>query len=391
MLEAQLIGDVGDLDDAAVSAWDRLAVAMRQPMAAPAWMLGWWRHAAPPGAQLRLVVVRDRDEVVGIAPFFADRGGRRGRLDYRLLGGEMPRTSPLAVPGREWEVAEAIGRALAEADPRPDAVALESMPLASHWAVALRDTWPGPMRPVARQYFVQGSPVITLAGGSFDAWLAAKSRSFRSSIRQGRRHLEAAGAVSRVSTEATLRADVEAFVQLHAARWEGRGESPLMAIGAELAPMLEEIGRALLPSGRFWIRLLEVDGEPAAAQLYSAAGGDVVWMNSGWDERFASLRPVVMALADEVEASFARGDRRLDLAPGEDPYKLRFADANDPVAWTIMLVPGRRLALAGARTAPMLTRIAVREAARRALTDEQQAHLRRLLSRARRGDAASAA
>ena len=62
--------------------WDRLAVARRQPYSAPAWMLAWWRNVAPPGAALSVVVVREGDEAIGVAPFYATRtrGGLRVRV-----------------------------------------------------------------------------------------------------------------------------------------------------------------------------------------------------------------------------------------------------------------------------------------------------------------------
>src|SRR4051812_42691887 len=58
----------------AVADWDRLAVERGLPYCAPAFLLAWWNHVAPQGAQLRVVVVRDADgHVTGIGPFYALR------------------------------------------------------------------------------------------------------------------------------------------------------------------------------------------------------------------------------------------------------------------------------------------------------------------------------
>jgi hypothetical protein len=35
-------------------------------------MLAWWRHAAPRTSRLAIVVVRDEEEVIGIAPWHRD-------------------------------------------------------------------------------------------------------------------------------------------------------------------------------------------------------------------------------------------------------------------------------------------------------------------------------
>ena len=65
---------------------------------------------------------------------------------------------PLALGGREWDLAEGIGSVLAGSEPRPDVFAFGPMTLASHWVTALRAQWPGPLLGVSRQYRVEGAP-----------------------------------------------------------------------------------------------------------------------------------------------------------------------------------------------------------------------------------------
>ena len=374
MIDTEVIVDAAELASLR-DEWDALATANAQPMSLPAWMLGWLRHLAPPHTRLRAIAARERGRLIGLAPMFVVEG-EHGRVDYRMLGGPLPRTSPLAIAGREWEVADVVAAALAEADPRPDAIALESAPAASVWPVALRENWPSRARPLLRQYFVQGSPTLCLRHTSFEAWLSRKGSSFRRDMRRNRRAFEAIGGVSRQSTPETLAADIEAFLQLHAMRWENRGVSDIVARGPAMSRMLLEVGEAELAGGRFRLQLLEVEGRAVAAQLCAAAGGEVLLFNSGWDERYARFGPAMLAILDVIEDSFARGDRRIDFAPGEQPNKLRFADGTDPVAWTLLLVPGRRLPITYARTAPMLAGSALRASAKRALPVEQVDRLR---------------
>jgi CelD/BcsL family acetyltransferase involved in cellulose biosynthesis len=382
MLDAELLVRTPDLE-ALAPEWDALAVANAQPMSAPAWMLGWLRHLAPAGAAARVVAVRERGSLVGLAPLFVEPA-RRGRVDYRLLGGAVPRTSPLSLRGREWEVAAAIAGVLARTSPRVDALTLESTPLASHWSAALRERWPGVLRPIARDYYVQSSLTVSLRGGSFEAWLAGKSPSFRREMRRHQRGFQARGGSYRTSTRETLASDIQAFMRLHAQRWSGRGASSIVAAGEGMSAMMSEVGAEQLDSGRFRLSLLEIDGEPICAQLCAAAGGEVLFLNGGWDERFAALSPSILNQLHALRDGFERGDARVDMGPGQQAFKLRMADGNDPVAWTILMIPGRRLALTYARTAPMLARNRVRGLAKRALPDEQADRLRELRSRLRR-------
>lgn len=381
MLDATLIVDLQSLEGLQPE-WDALAVANALPLMSPAWIISWWTHLAPPTAEPRVVTASEHGKLVGLAPFFVERNARFGRTDYRLPGIELSaRLAPLSVPGREWQVAEAIGHALVSAEPRPDVVALEGVPAASHWLRALRQTWPAPLRPAARQYSVHSCPTISLREESFDAWLAGKSTNFRSQMRRLRRQFDAADGTIRLSTEDTLNCDVDTFVRLHSSRWQGRGTSNLVAFGDRLAPMLKDVGRRLLGERRFDLRLLEIDGEPASAQLFLRAGGGVLYMNGGWNERYAQFKPSMLGILAMIDDAFERHDKQIDLGLGEQAYKLRFADGSDPVAWSVLLPPRGRMPLTAARVTPLLVRSAMRDMVKRTLTDEQINHLQTLRSR----------
>lgn len=384
MLENRLIDDLPALEELRAE-WDELAVLAALPLMAPAWILPWLRRLAPAGAEPRAVAVHEGDRLVGIAPFYTVRDGSRGRVDYRLPGIELgARLAPLARPGREWEVAEAIAQALATATPRPDLVALESVPPDSLWLAGLREQWPARIRPPVRVYHVHGSPTVTLSGGTFESWLAQRSASFRKNCRRRGRMFEAEGGVMRLGSAQTLDADIETLLALHTERWSERGESSLTARADRLPEMLREAGEALLESGRFRIWIMEVGGRPIWANLFLAAGGELLAVNSGWDEQWARMSPPLLGMLHAIEDAFARGERRLDLGIGDDPFKLQFADGNDPVAWGILMAPGARLPATALRTAPMLTGSALRDAAKRTLSAEQLDRLRNLRGTLRR-------
>src|SRR4029077_7831622 len=179
------------------------------------------RPLRPAAPEPRVVAVHERDELVGIAPFYVVRDGSRGRIDYRLPGIELgARLAPLARPGREWEVAEAIAHTLAAAaDPRPDLVALESVPPASCWLTALGDQWPSRIRPFVRIYHLHGSPTVSLNEGTFESWLAGRSASFRKNCRRRGRMLAAEGGTLRLGSLQTLPGDIETLLALHTERW----------------------------------------------------------------------------------------------------------------------------------------------------------------------------
>ena len=330
------------------SEWDALAVANAMPLMSPGWIIPWWQHLAPSSAEPRVVVVRDGSELIGLAPFYVDASVHGGRIDYRLSGIALGgRLAPLARPGREWEVASAVARALESATPRPDLVALEAGPVASPWLAALREGWPSAIRPSTRAYRTYPCPLVCMQQDSFDSWFAGRSAKFRSSMGRLMRRFDEAGGSSRMSSAETLRADIATFMRLHFARWEGRGGSGLAGLGERLPWMLEDAGRMLSTESRFRLWVAEIDGEPISADLYVAAGGEVLGMNGGWSESFRKLSPPLLATMRTIKDAFERGDRRLDLGLGDQSHKTRFANGNDPVVWSILMPVGRRLAAHG--------------------------------------------
>jgi CelD/BcsL family acetyltransferase involved in cellulose biosynthesis len=379
-LDAEIVTE-HERADALAPEWHALAAACGEPMSAPAWMLTFSRELSGARETPRIVAVRDGGRLVGLAPLCADLERPRRVAGYRLLAGDMPRTTPLALAGREWEVAGAVAAALAAADPRPEAVGLESISVATCWPLALAEQWPARMRPLLRQYFVMSSPTAALRQESFDAWLASKSSNFRSQMRRMRRRFAEAGGSGRFSTRATLHDDIAAMVRLHAGRWEGRGASSIVAGGERLAAAYESVGHQLLEEGGFRLRMLELDGEAISAQLFTGIGGEVIYINGGWDERFAQFKPAMLGILDAIEDAFERGERRMDFGPGAQPYKLRFADGTDPLAWSVLIAPGRSMPRVLAQTLPRTTWRELRSASKRALPPEQVDRLRELRKR----------
>jgi CelD/BcsL family acetyltransferase involved in cellulose biosynthesis len=380
MLASEVITEFSKLDPLQAE-WDELAVVNQLPLMTPACVMAWWRHLAPASAEPRVIAVRDDGRLVGLAPFYVDLAGRGARRGLRLpgieLGGPL---APLAAPGHQQAVAGAIAQALAVGSLCPDLVALEGVPRSAEWARALREAWPGRVRPYRRRYQVSGCPTVSLHASSFDEWLSAKSSKFRAETRRLRRQFAAAEGTMRVSTPDTLRADVDVFVRLHASRWEGRGSSKLIALGNRLPALLCDIGQTLLEQeGRFILRMCEVEDEPMSAQLFLSGGGGVQYIAAGWDERFAKLKPSILGMLATIEDGIERGEDRFHLGPGEQEYKVRFADGDDPVDWTLLVPAGVRGPLTLLRTAPMRGRLTVQNTFKRRLSEKQFSKLRQHL------------
>lgn len=386
MLTAKSITDLSELCRLEAE-WDDLAVADRLPLMAPACVIAWLGHLAPPTVEPRVVIVRDAERLIGIAPFYLDLAKPGGRLDLRLPGIELAaRLAPMAVPGREREVAQAIAGEIARFRPRPDMIALEGIPLDCSWASTLRSGWSGRLSPITWRYQVRNPPAVSLHAASFEDWMKGKSSKFRSQMNRARRQLAAAGGRVRACTPNTLDADVDTLLRLHESRWEGRGQSSLAAHGEKLGAALKEIGGKLLAKpGRFMLWTLEIEGQAICSDLSLGAGGHVLGVVNGWDEQHSRLKPAMLGILTTIEEAFARGDTLVDLGTGAQDYKLRFADTDSPIAWTVMLPPSLRMPRACVSVATMVGRGALRTAVKRRVSTEQADRYRRLRAKLSNG------
>jgi len=193
-----------------------------------------------------------------------------------------------------------------------------------------------------------------------------------------------------MSTLETVTADIQKFIALHTGRWRALGESRFVALGERLPLLLDELAQALLPMERFRLLLLELEGEPVGALLTIVGGGELVSVNTGWDERFKRFSPARLALLYTLKDAFARNERRCSLGRdasyrlrrGISSYKRDFADGNDPVAESVLLPRDARLA----RTliASDVVRRQLRRSVRRALSDDEVDRVQSLLKRVRR-------
>jgi CelD/BcsL family acetyltransferase involved in cellulose biosynthesis len=372
LLEVILAEDMSTLTDW-IPAWDARAEAAGLPTSAPAWQLAWWKELAPPLSELRVVLVVEGEHLVGVAPFFLQRG-RFDLLTHRLLGaGHSHHLALLAEPGREGDVARIAAETLASRDP-VDIVGLEGIDADSPLVKVFGESTG--MRRHAFLHVDSTLPASTIQlQGSFDEWLTRRPAKFRREIlRRRRRFAEAAGRVRLIEDPAEVESALASLFALHSARWADRGDRTSVSVSVERA-----VRRAVddLPIvDRFRIWMVEVGGTPVGANLFFVAGGTLLSYMSGFDPQFMRFSPVMLAKCAAIEDAFERRERLVDLGGGESESKRTLADVEVPVTWVTLFVRGRRYPLARAEAAPKHARTWLRTRLRR-LPSPVQRPLRR--------------
>lgn len=364
-VNARIVEDVDGL--ATVSAeWDQLAVAAGRPFAAPAWVLSWWRHMRPDAARLQVVVAECDGDLVGVVPLYGVGGVTRA------IGADLAPVEPLSRSGLEAEVVAAAAECLAAVGPPTRQIEIVEYGSGPGWAELLSRAWPvgrGAWRWVESE---APAPQVDFGDG-LDAWMMGKSKSFRRDIRSSRRKLEESGATFRLASEETIESDVREFLRLHRMRLSDRGGTNIPP-GEGIERMLVAAGRELLPSERFRLLCLDLDGEVIAADLLLAAGPEMSAWNSGFDEAHRDLSPIMQCLVYALTDSAERGERSMNLGPGGQDYKYRLSTSEDCLRSSVIVPRGASYPLVRLR---LLPRQARRGLAGR-LSPEAKKRLRRL-------------
>jgi CelD/BcsL family acetyltransferase involved in cellulose biosynthesis len=359
-------------------AWDGLAVQLRRPYCAPEWVLSWWRHARPPDAVLKSVVVLAGHDLVGIAPVFADRGVG-GIVRLRLMGSS--RRDFLVSPDVEEEAVSMIVDALGTSEPSPDVFMLEGVPTDRRWPQLLLEAWPAG-RMTWHPQFTQPAPIASLDGRTYEEWFGSKSSNFRQNMRRRSRQLEAAGAKLCLSLdESELSADLEAFARLHYQRWATHGGSRVL--DQRVQRMLAAASRSLIGQLRFRLWSIKVGAETISSHVFLSAGGETTYWLGGFDERWGRLQPAILTILAAIRHAFSVGDHRFDLGVGGQPYKYRFSDTEDYLQWTLLVRSGLKAPLARSQMLRVRTRMALADRLRPS-TKKRMSHALHLMTTWRR-------
>jgi CelD/BcsL family acetyltransferase involved in cellulose biosynthesis len=226
---------------------------------------------------------------------------------------------PVAIRGREEAVAKELVAAVS------DQVGWDRADLRG---LADGSPWLAELKAAARANGLEAeedqddtAPLIVLPT-SFEAYLAALPAKLRHEIRRKRRRLveETGGYRVAMSTPATMRDDMDRFLELHRGSPDPKGT--FMRAGMEL--FFRRLAERFLPQHAFHLAFLEVEREKVAGAIGLTFGNTFSLYNSAFDRSFGHLSPGMVLVADLIGLAIESGRTTFDLLRGDLAYKYRF-------------------------------------------------------------------
>ncbi|MDT9700212.1 GNAT family N-acetyltransferase [Streptomyces sp. P17] len=325
--------------------WSRLygSCATATPFQSHPWLHSWWLSYGDPG-RLRLVLVRDRGELVAAAPLMrvhrplpalVPLGGAISDYGDVLLDDERGERAVAALT--EGLVAAARTALIDLREVRPGGA-----------AERIYDHWPGPRGRVADSLCLE-LPALPMPELITRLPLAKTQQRARAKLRK----LNALGIQRHVVEPDEVDKALRRLLELHQLQWQGR-----KVTSEHLRPrfrdhLVRSVG-PMVASGDAVVTEFRLDDDVVAVDLTllsrHLAGGYLYGAHPCLRERKADV--AVMLL--DASTEYARGT--LSLLRGNEPYKHH---------WRPEPVENRRLLLARRRTAPLLAAALCSVAARR--------------------------
>lgn len=292
------------------------------------WLASWWRAYGEGSELLVLGCTSAGGELVGVAPLALHQQRVAPGIRLRTLrfmgdgSGDSDNLDILAVPGHEPAVISAILAFLRQEERTWDLAQLNLLPWYSPTGIELRSQlhslgW------TAFQYTDPGC-VLHLPE-TWEAYLKEVSRKERKNIRTWERRLARDGQARfyKCTHEAELPACLQVLFDLHQKRWQSRGE-PGRFVSAARRQFYHEIGRLFLARNwlEFW--LLDVNGQPAAAEFSFRYRDTVYALQQGFDMRHAQLSVQDAIRAHVLREVIQQGVRHYDFLGGQNVRKERW-------------------------------------------------------------------
>jgi CelD/BcsL family acetyltransferase involved in cellulose biosynthesis len=308
--------------------WDRLALGI--PFRMSSWLIPWWKHYAKDHSLCALCVWDESGGLAGFAPWYIERSTQKGRT-LRFLGSNEVCSEYLTVLSRRgWE--EPVCRALAdwlcgrEGGPNGnDHRVWDWLDLSSvdgeDPVVPLLVRWLGEQGCQVHSRTAPPCWRIRISEG-WEPYVATLSRSHRKQIRRCERRTLTSGRSRLVlaSEPEELEWALDVLIELHQRRRLSLGE-PGCFQSATFTAFLREAARSLFESGQVRLAVLNLDGEPAAAELHLTGNRTAYAYQAGIDPGRLTEQPGRLLMAALARRSAVDGYSAIDLLRGDEPYK----------------------------------------------------------------------
>ncbi len=315
--------------------WDRLlaASAVTHPFVSHEWVRTWWECFGM-GKRLHVLVVKDGDEPVAIAPFMVSENrmyGLRVRYLEFIYNDHTPRFDFIVRSGRPDAYA-AIWDCLLDQRELWDVLKLCQLTSDSETVrqmtrlARLRNFRLGLWQSTTSPYLPIETP--------WETYVAALKAKHRSNLRNRQKRLAQLGPVQVEELEALEPAStaLEEGFRIEALAWKENGGTAIRS-RPEVHLFYTRFARRAAQMG--WLRLhfLRVSGRRIAFDYSLAYNNRLYLLKPGYDPQYSQYSPYNLLLFEVLQDAFRDGMAEFDFLGNDDGWKQQWAAAKRQHVW----------------------------------------------------------
>jgi CelD/BcsL family acetyltransferase involved in cellulose biosynthesis len=322
--------------------WNRLVEesGVDHPFMRHEWVCTWWDSFKPEG-RLYIIVVKEGQKTVALAPLMLDRGRIYGCPVRRLRGIANIYTErfDFILGDRPEDACRAIWKFLAQQASNWDMLELRQVPAGAQVTDhLLRDAFQDKF--LLGQWHSTDGPYIPITQ-PWDAYLKSLSKKHVSNLRGRAKGLHRLGPVHcEIVTggEGLERTIQEAFM-LEAAAWKGQAGTAILN-GPERLVFYRRL--LTLAAEQGWLRLhfLTLDGKRIAVQIALLFHNKLYILKSGYDPHYAAFAPSLILCEMMLREAWNHHFSEVDFLGSSERWKLEWAKEARPHSW-LFVFPNR--------------------------------------------------
>ncbi|UCG13116.1 MAG: GNAT family N-acetyltransferase [Deltaproteobacteria bacterium] len=285
--------------------WDCLFVL-------PGWLKVWWSVFSN-GSNPYIFAVRDKDNLIGLAPLLVE--GDEARFigdpdvcDYQDF---------IVAPGRGKEFFETLFDRLKQEGIR----SLDLNPVRTDSKVLTELVGVAKTLECEVSYQSEDVTLELDLPATWDEFLGMLSGKQRHEVRRKLRRLHEAAEINYrvVEDYEAVMDEVETFLALF-----GLSRSDKVAfMTSQMATYFRSLAETMAKANLLRLFFLDLDGTPAAAVMCFDYNSTIYLYNNGYDGRFSSLSVGLLSKVLAIKESILRGRRKYDFLKGAEEYKHR--------------------------------------------------------------------
>ena len=285
--------------------WDCLFVL-------PAWLQVWWSVF---GAELApyICVVRDREQLIGIAPLLVEGE------EARFLGGPdvCDYQDFIVAPGREQEFSEVLINHLSQ----KGVIHLDLKPVRAD-SIVLSE-FVGVAKSLECEFSCEPEDVtleIELPA-TWDNFLDKLTGKQRHEVRRKLRRLHETAEINNrvVGDVKGVKDEMDTFLTLFGL---SRSDKATF-MTSQMATYFRSLAETMAQVNLLKLFFLDLDGKPAAAVMCFDYNSTMYLYNNGYDEKFSSLSVGLLSKVLTIQESIKSERKRYDFLKGAEDYKHR--------------------------------------------------------------------